>query len=224
LLRLGIAERRRLFEPLAGGPGIARHAGAILVDRAKPVHGGGLAKRAALFEQAPRFGIVAANAFAVEIEQAGDAGRLGEHIGFIERMGVDRNQIIEAMALDAVAGIVEQRDVGSRQTRGRTSAGHRRSRSCRDRAGRRRRRRRSRALITYPTSAWRRPRGLPAQAPCDRQLPITSATRFSACAAEPMPAHIKNAATINRDMMPIRPAMTTLSASRDEFPLHVGLV
>jgi hypothetical protein len=41
-------------------------------------------------------------------------------------------------------------------------------------------------------------------------LPITSATRFSACAGESMPAHIKNAAIIHRDTMLIRPAMTTL--------------
>jgi hypothetical protein len=39
-------------------------------------------------------------------------------------------------------------------------------------------------------------------------LPITSATRFSACAAEPIPAQIRNAATINRDTMLFRPAMT----------------
>jgi hypothetical protein len=43
-------------------------------------------------------------------------------------------------------------------------------------------------------------------------LPITSATRFSAC-AEPMPAHNKSAAKINRDTMAIRPVMTRLSES-----------
>ena len=49
----------------------------------------------------------------VENVRCGD--HLLEHIGFVLRMGVDRHQIIEAVRLHAMAGIIEQRDVGAGQ-------------------------------------------------------------------------------------------------------------
>jgi hypothetical protein len=38
---------------------------------------------------------------------------LRKDVAFVERMGIDRDQIIEAMRLDAMAGIVKQRDIGA---------------------------------------------------------------------------------------------------------------
>ena len=49
------------------------------------------------------------------VEDAGHADHLRKDIRFVERMGVDRRQIIEAVSLDAMAGVIEQRNVGAGQ-------------------------------------------------------------------------------------------------------------
>jgi hypothetical protein len=49
------------------------------------------------------------------VENARGADRLHKDVTFIERMGVDRDQIVEAVRLHAMAGIIEQRDVGAGQ-------------------------------------------------------------------------------------------------------------
>src|SRR5580700_10730812 len=70
LLRLGIAECGRLFVPLPRRLDVAADAGALHVHHPEIVHVGGVAERNALLEQLSRFGVVARNALAVEIEQA----------------------------------------------------------------------------------------------------------------------------------------------------------
>ena len=49
------------------------------------------------------------------VENSRGADRLRKDVGVAGRMGVDRNQIVEAVYLHAVAGMVEQRDVGADQ-------------------------------------------------------------------------------------------------------------
>src|ERR1700723_1205896 len=80
LLRFRIAECGRLLEPLPGNGDIAGNAMAVIVDRPESVHGGGLAQRCALFEQALCLGIIARNTFAVHIEQA-EIVHAGRHAG-----------------------------------------------------------------------------------------------------------------------------------------------
>jgi hypothetical protein len=49
------------------------------------------------------------------VENAGGADHLRKDIGFVLRMGIDRHQIIEAVRLHAMAGVIKQRDVGAGQ-------------------------------------------------------------------------------------------------------------
>jgi hypothetical protein len=49
------------------------------------------------------------------IENLGGRDHLHEHIGIVLRVGVDRHQVIDAMRLHAMAGVIKQRDVGADQ-------------------------------------------------------------------------------------------------------------
>jgi hypothetical protein len=49
------------------------------------------------------------------VENAGKADALRQYVGIISRIGIGGHQIIQPMGLDAMAGVIKQRDVGAGQ-------------------------------------------------------------------------------------------------------------
>ena len=49
------------------------------------------------------------------VENSGEPDALQEHVAIIHRIGIDRHQIVQPVGLDAMAGVIEQRDVGADQ-------------------------------------------------------------------------------------------------------------
>ena len=53
--------------------------------------------------------------FSNSSRKSGEPDALQEHVAIIHRIGIDRHQIVQPVGLDAMAGVIEQRDVGTDQ-------------------------------------------------------------------------------------------------------------